>query len=67
MAKEICERCGKVFEAGPNSYYCKECRKEIWRASAKRRNLSAMGRAARKEKAMSEGQIERLNRKEEHK
>ena len=49
MAKEICERCGKVYEAGPNSHYCKECRKEIWRASAKRRNLSAMGHAARKE------------------
>lgn len=51
MAKEICERCEKVFEAGPNSHYCKECRKEIQRASAKRRNLSALGRAARKEKA----------------
>lgn len=51
MAKEICERCGKVFEAGPNSYYCKECRSEIWRASAKRRSLSAIGHAARKEKA----------------
>ena len=51
MVKEICERCGKVYEAGPHAHYCKECRKEIFRAAAKQRNLSAMGHAARKEKA----------------
>lgn len=51
MVKEICERCGKVYEAGPNTHYCKECRKEICRAAEKQRNLSAMGNAARKEKA----------------
>ena len=51
MVKEICERCGKAYEADPNTHYCKECRKEIFRAAAKQRNLSAMGHAARKEKA----------------
>ena len=51
MVKEICERCGKAYEAGPNTHYCKECRKEIFRAAAKQRNLSAMGHAARTEKA----------------
>ena len=51
MVKEICERCGKVFEAGPNSYYCKKCRSAILSAAAKKRNLSDMGHAARKEKA----------------
>lgn len=51
MVKEICERCGKAYEAGPNTHYCKECRKEIFRAAAKQRNLSAMGHAARKEKS----------------
>lgn len=24
MVKEICERCGKAYEAGPNTHYCKE-------------------------------------------
>lgn len=55
MAKEICERCGKVFEAGPNSYYCKECRKEILSAAAKKRNLSTLGNKARKEKTHDAG------------
>ena len=51
MTKEICERCGKAYEAGPNTHYCKECRKEIRSVAAKKRNLSDMGHAARKEKA----------------
>lgn len=51
MTKEICERCGKAYEAGPNTHYCKECRKEILSVAAKKRNLSDMGHAARKEKA----------------
>lgn len=50
MAKEICERCGKVFEAGPNSYYCKKCRSAILSAAAKKRNLNVLGLAARKKK-----------------
>jgi len=28
MSKEICEDCGKVFEAGPYSFLCPECRKK---------------------------------------
>lgn len=35
MVKEICERCGKVYEAGPNTHYCKECRKEIRKRGSK--------------------------------
>lgn len=35
MVKEICERCGKVYEAGPNTHYCKECRKEIRSVAAR--------------------------------
>lgn len=57
MVKEICERCGKVYEAGPNTHYCKECRKEIRSVAAKKRNLSDMGHAARKEKQTSERMI----------
>ena len=49
--KDTDERCGKAYEAGPNTHYCKECRKEIRSVAAKKRNLSDMGHAARKEKA----------------
>lgn len=55
MAKEICEKCGKVYEAGSNTHYCKECRKEILSAAAKKRNLSTLGNKARKEKAHDAG------------
>jgi len=51
MVKEICERCGKVFEAGPNAHYCKKCKSLILSEAAKRRNLNKLGLAARKEKA----------------
>lgn len=51
MVKEICEKCGKAYEAGPHTHYCKECRKEILSAAAKKRNLSTLGNKARKEKA----------------
>ena len=51
MAKEICEDCGRVFEAGPYSFFCPECRKRrISKASserAKRIGLSRMGVEAR--------------------
>lgn len=50
MAKEICERCGKVFEAGPNSYYCQKCRSAILSAAAKKRNLHELGLAARRKR-----------------
>ena len=37
MAKEICEDCGRVFEAGPYSFFCPECRKRrISKASSER-------------------------------
>ena len=48
---EICQDCGKTFMAGPNAFFCPECRKErvaaAARESAKKRNLSKIGRDAR--------------------
>ena len=29
MVKEICERCGNTFNAGPNAHFCMACRKEM--------------------------------------
>lgn len=46
MAKEICEDCGKVFDAGPFTFYCKECRTRRLSEAAKRRNLGQIGRDA---------------------
>lgn len=43
MAKEICEGCEKVFEAGPHTYFCPECRKKRLSEAAKRRNLNKLG------------------------
>ena len=39
MTKEICQECGKVFRAGPNAFFCPECRKEKQRAAARRARL----------------------------
>lgn len=54
MAKEICERCEKVFEAGPYAFICPKCRKkalqEAARKSAKARNLNKIGNLARQRK-----------------
>ena len=46
MAKEICEDCGKVFDAGPFTFYCKACRSRRLSEAAKRRNLGQIGRDA---------------------
>lgn len=46
MAKEICEDCGKAFEAGANQYLCNECRKTRLSNYAKARDLSKIGRNA---------------------
>lgn len=50
MAKEICEDCGSVFEAGPDAFLCLKCRKRRASESAKRIKLSQLGIKARKEK-----------------
>lgn len=50
MAIIICEDCGKKFDGGPHAYFCPECRKRRLRESAKRRNLSEIGHAARAKK-----------------
>lgn len=39
MTKEICQECGKVFRAGPNAFFCPECRKEKQRAAVRRARL----------------------------
>lgn len=45
-AKEICEDCGKVFDGGPYSYFCPDCRRKRLRESAKRRGLNKIGNEA---------------------
>ena len=46
MAKEICQDCENVFEAGPYTFFCPECRKKRMSESAKRRNLNKIGNDA---------------------
>ena len=46
MAKEICQDCENVFEAGPYTFLCPECRKRRLSESAKRRNLNKLGNDA---------------------
>lgn len=46
MAKEICEDCGKVFDAGPHAHLCMACRKRRLSENAKMRNLGKIGRDA---------------------
>ena len=52
LGKVICEDCERVFDGGPKAFFCPECRakhvKEAARRSAKERNLSAIGVAAKK-------------------
>ena len=56
MVKDLCQDCGKVYLAGPNSFLCPECRKKRQRELAKKRNLSKLGRDARsKQKGDREG------------
>ena len=50
MTKEICQDCGEVYEAGPHSFLCPQCRKRHISESAKKRNLSKLGRDARTKK-----------------
>ena len=34
--KEICERCERVYFAGPYSHYCSKCRKQIQSEAGKK-------------------------------
>lgn len=45
-AKEICDDCGKVFEAGPKAFLCKECRSKRLSEAAKKRGLNKLGNEA---------------------
>ncbi len=36
MPKEICEDCGKVFEAGPKAFLCPPCRRRRLSEQAKK-------------------------------
>lgn len=49
-APVICEECERVFYGGVNAYICPDCRKKRASELAKKRNLSAIGCAARKKK-----------------
>lgn len=46
MAKEICEDCEKVYDGGPYSHYCPDCRRFRLSKAAKRRNLNKLGNDA---------------------
>ncbi|MGM9626963.1 MAG: hypothetical protein ACI3V4_02565 [Faecousia sp.] len=59
MAKEICEDCEKVFEAGAYSFLCPDCRRKRLSEIAKRRNLSKIGSDAySKQQAMRKDEKE---------
>lgn len=51
VAKEICEDCGKVFEAGPKAFLCPSCRKRRLSNAAKARGLNRIGTNARHKNA----------------
>ena len=51
MTKEICEDCGKVFEAGPKAFLCPSCRKRRLSNAAKARGLNRIGTNARHKNA----------------
>ena len=55
MAKEVCEDCGKVFEAGPKAFFCPACRKRRMSEAAKRRGLNKVGYEARSRKREKRG------------
>lgn len=46
LAPTICEDCEKVFQGGPYSYFCPECRKKRLSAAAKARKLNKIGNDA---------------------
>ncbi|HJA24714.1 MAG TPA: hydrogenase maturation nickel metallochaperone HypA [Candidatus Fournierella merdigallinarum] len=54
MGKEICEDCGKVFEAGPKAFLCPSCRKRRLSNAAKARGLNRLGTNARHKNAEAE-------------
>ena len=62
LRKVICEDCGRVFGGGQKAVFCQECRakhvKEAARRSAKERNLSAIGVAAKKKSCKEAGEDE---------
>lgn len=51
---EICQDCGKTFMAGPNAFFCPECRKARMaaaaRENARKRGLNRIGNAAKEAK-----------------
>ena len=51
MAKEICQECGTVFEAGPFARFCESCRKRRLSETAKARGLNRIGGSAYAAKA----------------
>lgn len=51
MTKEICEDCGKVFEAGPKAFLCPSCRTRRLSNAAKARRLNRLGTNARHKNA----------------
>lgn len=52
-AKEICQDCGKIFEAGRYTFLCPECRRRRQKDTARRINLGEIGRKSRSTKIKS--------------
>ena len=46
MALEVCEDCGKVFEAGKYQHICRACLRKRLSEQAKRRELNKIGNEA---------------------
>lgn len=49
-AKGLCEKCGKVYDQGPHSFFCPTCRKQMQSERAKKINLSGIGQRAKQRK-----------------
>ncbi len=47
----LCVNCGAVYRETPYSFLCPKCRKAYQSESAKKRNLSKIGNAARSSKS----------------
>ena len=47
MAKMMCKDCGEVYDGGPASSFCQDCRRRRVSEAAKARHLCKLGNTAR--------------------
>lgn len=50
MSKEICQMCEKVYEGGPHTFLCPECRKLMQKLGGKNSAKRRAEKKAQKEK-----------------